>query len=263
MEILGSEIPFGCPVLHSLFDELSDPKSPFNLSRKYRINKDLFYGSITSFEGGYVPKYLYINGIEIFESTTLKDFNKSLKYIPKDILELPNSDIIIPFGIRCDQLFTSILGHFITVIIKTRDNHRVIEMYDPKKEDFTGKFDQIMDLFEECDLNHSECFIYFCATQKTEDLVNCGYYMFKIVYNYLLLTRDYDRVDHIYAVNPYPGERNLTEMVLRIIMGVSTDPYEYQNIEIDGNVINFLTLNERNYLLECIKRERSRNKSMV
>lgn len=260
MDLIGTDIPFGTPVLHTLFDEFLDEKSPFNLQRIYKANRQLGY---ISFLGGYVPKYLHVNGVEIMENMSLRDFNKIIETFPKEIIENPDYDLIIPLAIRCDYMFSSILGHFTAAIVKKRNNYVYVEIYDSKKEDMTGKFSQIVSLFEECDLDVCECKLYYCATQKTEDIVNCGYYMFKVIYNYLLLTKDHDKEDKIFAVNSEPGQRDVSEMIMRILTGEMTSPYSYENIIVGDHTINYLTLKERNYLYECVKKERLRSQGLL
>lgn len=263
MNIFKTDIPFGIPILYNLFDELIEEKSPFCLKKYYNIERIINYGSYISFLGGYVPKYLHANGLDINENTTLKEFNKQINDFPKEIIEKTDCDLIIPIAIRSKHKFSSILGHFTTVIIHKRSGIYHLEIFDPKNEDLDGKFKNLLYLLYNCKLNIYSCELYYCNIQKTEDIVNCGYYMFKIIYNYLLISNNRDVYDGCFAINPDTSERNISEIFFRLLNCSFLDPYPYENIKIDEHTINFLTLNERNYLYECVKKERLRHTVML
>lgn len=262
MESILTDIPFGMPILHTLFDEFSNRKSPFNLNYYYTI--DTKFHNFTSFLGGYVPKFLQINGIEIFDSTTSYEFNKMMRYIPDDILNLNDFDLIIPLGTRNEASLSTIYGHFSTILINRRKNITYIEIYDPKKEYTNNIYNHVKYLFKCSIIPIEDIYIFYCGIQKTEDIINCGYYMFKIIYNYLLLTNENDRYDRVYAININNKNRSISDIMYRFVTGNILNPYEYENIIIDNKyVINYLTVRERDYLYECVKKERIKTKGLI
>ena len=54
----------------------------------------------------------------------------------------------------------------------------------------------------------------------------------------------------------YDKNRSMGNIMYRFITGNILNPYEYDNIIIDNKyVINYLTVRERDYLYECVKKE--------
>lgn len=268
------EIPFGIPLLPTLFDELIDPRSPFCLFQYYTVSRAGNSNSYLKFESpnpNLLPRYLLLHGIEVHEQTKQRDFNVFLSWIEKELEEIKDYELLIPIGVKFEgdpmynmiPFYNSIFGHFLVAFIRVRNRIAHIKIFNSKADDETDRFDRLVLLLERAfPMNHS-CEIVYCQTQKLEDIVNCGYYMFKIIYNYLLLSSRQEFIGNLYAVNMWPEERTTMEIIKRIVCGESTYPYEYPNIQIGDLLINYLTVRERNYLFECIKRERIRSQGLL
>ena len=97
------------------------------------------------------------------------------------------------------------IGHYITLILRKRNNIINIYLLDPKREDSNPKrTSDIQGAFRIFFMGHGIIFHQKqCSIQDSNDGINCGLFSFKLIYNYLLLSRDgNDNIDVINSICP-------------------------------------------------------------
>lgn len=257
-------IPLGECSLNVLIQTLSMDNTKFYLGKKYEIESSngmmSFYSSKSS------PKHV-LQPIIVDDNTDMNTFNESLGS-GEDIDLCKDFDLFVPIGkkyssnplviaVKYIMGIPQVYGHFVLLYVRKRGNYIEIAVLDSKRDEGNDYItEKILSITQAILENHfSECKVItepiYCSVQKTEDSINCGYYIFKMIYNFLLLgtINDKDYIDIVCPGSEVIPYRYPWESIVRLLSFQSEIPYSYEDVTLNRRVsINYLTHEERDIM---------------
>lgn len=264
--------------MRDMVNTLNNDESPFNLTDHYTIinhveNGDTDLATINdTFElsrDNMITKYVIKRGW----STSMGTLGDTLRNYEK--LEKPlDHDLLIPVG---KESSGNGVGHYVLMIVQLRESwpySRAFLLETRRKDNnprITQKIkDNVKNYFgtDLIELN--------CALQQFEDAVNCGYYTFKMIYNYLSMSivlenTGFEHNKHLSTINAIcPGGDKIKavgkfgvfkRIMRKLISNGQLNPRDIPKRIYNEKEIFYLTPGEKLYLKDVIKQSIDRRQN--
>lgn len=256
-----------------LLNKFTNPESNFYLEQVYRITGD------PSEIQTYINQndsYIHIVNQPYFFDEDMSPIYDMLNQLPLNLGR--NFDLLFPIGKPPPPGSLTGVGHYTLGIINYRCNGNCISNFtliDPKREDSNPAisnriYNEVRRFIsEKGQINApSQDRVRGCAIQARTDGSSCGYYVFKLIYNYLVLNSlgRYSTNEILQKICPGNIERksflgNLKSWGRALMSNAPQElpPIPYER-EIDNEPItmalDYLTKDEKEYLLNYIRSKR-------